>query len=260
MNRISHSLSSKTSTASRSIINKNRTKDDKKKKTDNDVITIFFSNMSLIASRHEIEEERMITDIKNLYSEFDNSLISSSKDKSIRSNIQSINTILKSDNENALQDFISLFVLYYLKPYLSKDSDGFFDFTNRKMMKSYGSFLKKIYYTILNNNGDFLKLDFIYKLLLGMEENGVTGIIDIVPITDLNAITIDFIRQLEYGDIHLSEKTTIVKLSNTFLLDLIKFIKPPHTQSGGKKIHIGPKGGKYTISIKNGKKIKKYIK
>jgi hypothetical protein len=162
--------------------------------------------MSLIVSRHEIEEKRMITDIKNLYSEFDKSLISSSKENSIRSNILSINTILKSDNENALKDFISLFVLYYLKPYLSKDSDGFFDFTNSDMMMTYRSFLKKIYYTILNNNGNFLKLDFIYKLLLGMEENGVTGIIDIVPITDLNVITRDFIRQLESGDIHLSEK------------------------------------------------------
>lgn len=42
MSIISHSLSSKTSTASRSIINKNRTKDDKKKKQIM-MLLVFFS-------------------------------------------------------------------------------------------------------------------------------------------------------------------------------------------------------------------------
>ena len=235
---------------------------------DDNVMTIFFKCISLIKNGESISDlKRNIDELQQDISPGDTSRVSSN----VYTTIDSISAKAKSakakigkdneeDKDSAINDFVILFILYYIRPYLSKDKDGGFDFLEDNTRFYYRSFLKKIYYIILKNKSYIDTLNILYKLLFFMEQDGVTGIIDLNSgkALSLDDDVIKFISETNLTD-HIADRK-ITHLSNTFLYNLIEFLKKKVSQKGGKKIHIGPKGGKYTISVKNGKKIKKYIK
>jgi len=234
---------------------------------DDNVMTIFFKCISSIKNGESISDlKRNIDELQKDISPLHRDTLTSRVSSDVYTAIDSISTKAKGNKENeevkndAIDEFVPLFIVYYIKPYLSKDKDGRFDFLETNTKFYYRSFLKKIYYIILKNKSIIDTLNILYKLLFFMEQDGVTGIIDL---NSGNALSLDddvikFISETNLTD-HIADKK-ITHLSNTFLYNLIEFLKKKVSQKGGKKIHIGPKGGKYTISVKNGKKIKKYIK
>ena len=122
-------------------------------------------------------------------------------------------------------------------------------------------------YILTSDNIDDIR--YLYTMIFSMEQNAITGILDIETDEELNRLFNNKIKGIEEKKRILSEHTTyhyhkhnfsIVKISNTFILYIINLLYPKKELTGGSKKNIyRSKRWKIYYLYKNGKKIKKYI-
>lgn len=205
-------------------------------------------------------------------------------DKNINDHLINITTLLNNSNNIYNVDFTIKDIKYryikFLLLILNLSDNIYYDYKDK-------------YFNRIN------KLNTMKRLLMRMEENAITGLLefnnkefsknfykyykDVIKIGDINNDNIsgiDLINDYEknYDDEDYNKYKPFNTISNTLVKNLIEFyiykINSSNTKyntkivkktDGGKKIeggkiYTGPKGGKYTIKIIDGKKVKKYIK
>lgn len=244
----------------------------KKFNEDQNVIFIYFDYIKYINDNNPeiVNLDKFI----NLYLKINNKIDQEYYKNNLDINLKSLFHNL-SDTNDKISIFTAFYIENYIKPYISREIGTNPDFINEEHKKRQINLLIEMLKFVLYTT-KYINARYLYNLVSLMEQNGFTGIITINN-DKLNklfnekiiekSITIDMKKDI-FKD-HLNQKYdnfTIKAISNTFICDLIEMLYPEKEKfSGGskrrtKKIYIGSRGGKYTISIKNGKKIKKYIK